>query len=146
MHVVTLPLSFSFLKCIHKVVSLANKSILGFKHFAKYPHFAFWLPVFFPHCLQISWNAVSGNVTPPTPPPPRDLCLRPRFVPLVVGSYLPVKKTWLRACHLLEQNIEITVNMWTTPFNLNLNKDFFVHHHGKLGFTFTFLTGLANIS
>ena len=38
--------------------------------------------------------------SPPPPTPPRDLRLRPRFVPLVVASYLPVKKTWLRACHL----------------------------------------------
>ena len=47
---------------------------------------------------------------PPPPPPlhPRDLRLRPRFVPLLVGSHLPVKKTWLQACHLLEKNTGIT--------------------------------------
>ena len=51
------------------------------------------------------------NSPPPTPLEICDLRLRPRFVSHLVGSYLPVKKTWLRACHFLEQNIEITVNM-----------------------------------
>ena len=69
-----------------------KKSVLKFKHFAKYPRFAFGYLFFLSCRLQNARNAVSDNQIPPPSPPQRDLRLRPRLVRLLVEWHLPVKK------------------------------------------------------
>ena len=88
-----MPFSFFFFNTyIKQSLCQKKKSILKFKHFAKYPRFAFGYLFFLSCRLQNARNAVSDNQIPPPSPPQRDLRLQPRLVRLLVEWHLPVKK------------------------------------------------------
>ena len=68
-----------------------KKSILKFKHFAKYPRFAFGYLFFLSCRLQNARNAVSDNQIPP-PPPTKRLAPSASFGPSTCWIASPRKK------------------------------------------------------